>query len=70
METAYRDELKQSANRHAQRLLARIIEVVQIPEIVIDAIRREMEYATMDGYRITARNITRNGETQSEDPQL
>ena len=60
-----KDELKQSANRHSNRLLAKIKDVMTVPDIVEDSIRREIEYATMDGYRITAKN--RNGETVNED---
>ena len=55
-----KDELKQSANRHANRLIAKLKDVISVPEIVEDSIRREIEYATMDGYRITAAH--RNGE--------
>ena len=60
-----KDELKQSALRHSDRVISKITEVMQIPEIVSDSIRREMEYATMDGYRITMRNLNRNGEQQN-----
>ena len=56
-----KDELKQSAVRHSHRLIDRISQVIDVPEIVADSIRREIEYATMDGYRITMRNATRNG---------
>ena len=59
-----KDELKQSANRHTERLLGRISDVLEIPPIIAEAIRREIEYATMDGYRITARHLIRNGEKQ------
>jgi hypothetical protein len=61
-----KDELKQSAVRHSDRVISKITEVMQIPEIVSDSIRREMEYATMDGYRITMRNLNRNGEYKDE----
>jgi len=58
-----KDELKQSASRHALRLIDKIAAVIDVPEIVADSIKREMEYATMDGYRITMRNSNRNGDS-------
>ena len=59
-------ELKQSAIRHSERLLAKLGDVMVVPMIAQDAIRREIEYATMDGYRITARIQNRNGEPANE----
>lgn len=56
-----KDELKKSGYRHATRLIEKISEVVDLPSVVKDAIRQEMDYATMDGYRVTMKHI-RNGE--------
>ena len=53
-----KDELEKSANRHAERLLSDLREVIEIPKLAEDAIRREMGYATKDGYRITMRHTT------------
>lgn len=58
-------ELKQSGYRHATKLIAKMSEIIDVPEIVKDAIRIEMEYATLDGYRITMRN-TRNGDRNDD----
>jgi|TARA_R100000049_G_C1899885_1_gene50269 hypothetical protein len=57
-------ELKHSSNRHSERLLADLGEIMDIPKIAVDRIRREVEYATMDGYRITMKS--RNGDTENE----
>lgn len=59
-------ELKKNANRHAERLLSSMREVITVPKVVEDCIRREIEYATMDGYRITMRNEPRNGENNAQ----
>jgi type IV secretory pathway TrbF-like protein len=67
-----KDELKQSAFRHSDKLIEKIKQVVELPVIVKDAIKREMEYATMDGYRITARWLSennRNGDMKNENMQ-
>ena len=67
-----KDQLKQKAAIHATKLIDKITEVVELPELVKDAIKREMEYATMDGYRITARwldNNNRNGDMKNENMQ-
>jgi hypothetical protein len=61
-----KQELKQSAVRHSERLLGKLGEVMDVPLIAQDAIRREIEYATMDGYRITARNQNRNGDSAND----
>ncbi len=63
-------ELKNSAKRHAHRLITKIKEVIDVPGVVQDSIRREMEYATKDGYRITMQNINRNGDTANERPEI
>lgn len=68
-----KDELKQSGHRHATKLIAKISEVITVPELVQDAIRKEMEYATLDGYRITMRhnrNGGRNDTEQDEDSRF
>lgn len=61
-----KDQLKQSAIRHAERLIGKMSEVIQVPEVIQDAIRKEVEYATMDGYRITMRHTNRNGATEND----
>lgn len=65
-----KEELKRSGYRHGQRLIQKITEVVDIPSVIKDAILKEMEYATLDGYRITMKN-NRNGEVDdnSEVPE-
>jgi hypothetical protein len=60
-------ELKQSSNRHSERLLADLREIMDIPKIAVDRIRREVEYATMDGYRITMKS--RNGDTENDNKE-
>jgi hypothetical protein len=54
-----KQELEKSSNRHAERLLADLSEVMELPRIATERIRREINYATMDGYRITMK--FRNG---------
>jgi len=63
-----KDELKQCAARHATKLIGKISEVMQVPEVIQDAIRKEMEYSTMDGYRITMRHTSRNGDPENDSP--
>jgi len=60
------EELKSSARRHSKRLIDKMKEIGDVPAVVQDSIRTEMEYATKDGYRITARHF-RNGEFCDED---
>jgi len=50
-------ELKYSARRHSNRLIEKMSEIIDVPDIVKDAIRKEVEYATLDGYRITMKSI-------------
>ncbi len=59
-----KEELKQSANRHARKLTDKLMQVVDLPDVAKDSIRQEMEYATMDGYRITMKYKT---ETETPD---
>lgn len=63
-EMPMKQELKQSGNRHAKRLIKKLA-FLDLPEVVFDSIHKEMEYATMDGYRITMKN-NRNGENNEE----
>jgi len=55
-EMPMKDELKISGNRHARRLIAKLDEILDLPQVAYDSIRKELEYATMDGYRITMRH--------------
>ena len=57
-----KNELKQTANRHAIKLVRKLREVMTLPEIAEDSIRKELEYATLDGYRETMKYINRNGD--------
>jgi hypothetical protein len=57
-----KNELKKNATRHAERLLSAMREVITVPQVVEERIRREMEYAVLDGHRITMQNTTRNGD--------
>ena len=59
-----KDELKNSAKRHAHRLILKMQEIADVPPVVQDSTRREMEYATMDGYRITMKHIGESDETE------
>ncbi len=49
-------DLRHSAGRHAYKLISKIRQVCDVPASVEDSIRIEMEYATLDGFRITARH--------------
>jgi hypothetical protein len=62
--------LKLDARRHSNKLVGKIRAVLpDFPEIAEDAIHQEVLYATMDGYRTTMQNITRNGENNAQDEQ-
>ena len=61
-EMPMKEELKNSAKRHAHRLIKKMQELEDVPSVVQDSIRREMEYATMDGYRITMKHISEKEE--------
>ena len=58
-ECTMKDELKNSAKRHAHRLIKKIEEVCDLPSVVQDSIRTEMEYATLDGHRITMKQTVK-----------
>jgi hypothetical protein len=68
-EMPMKDELKHSANRHARRLIKKLSSVMDLPEIALDSIYKELEYSTMDGYRITMRNITSEKETENDNTE-
>lgn len=68
-ETPMKDELKHSANRHARRLIKKLSSVMDLPEIAVDSIHKELEYGTMDGYRITMRNLNSETETANDNTQ-
>lgn len=57
-ETPMKAELKQSGNRHARKLIKKLSEIIDLPAVAQDSIRQELEYATMDGYRITMKHQT------------
>lgn len=59
-ETHLKQELKSIAYRHSKKLLDKINPVIRLPDIVCESIQREIEYATLDGYRETMKYI-RNG---------
>lgn len=67
-ETPMKIELKQSGNRHSRKLIQKLLEIVDLPAVAQDSIRQELEYATMDGYRITMK-YNRNGETNDQEEQ-
>ena len=68
-ETPMKDDLKYSANRHARRLIRKLASVMDLPELAEDLIYKELEYGTMDGYRITMRHIKSETETENDDEQ-
>lgn len=56
-----KQDLKREARRHSNKLIKKIMQVIpDLPEIVVDSIHQETLYATMDGYRVTAK-ANRNG---------
>lgn len=65
-ETPMKTELKQSANRHARKLIQKLSQVLDLPDMAQDSIRQECEYATMDGYRITMKH-NRKGDHNDDD---
>jgi hypothetical protein len=68
-ETPMKDKLKYSANRHARSLIKKLSSVMDLPEIAFDSIHKELEYGTMDGYRITMRHIKSEKETENDDDE-
>ena len=42
---------------------------MDLPEIAVDSIHKELEYGTMDGYRITMRNLNSETETANDNTQ-
>lgn len=60
-----KEDLKRSAVRHSERLLSDLSEIMDIPNIAADRIRREIEYATMDGHRITMKSVKEGSENDS-----
>lgn len=60
-----KEELKQSANRHARKLIDKLSQIIELPDVAKDSIRQEFDYATMDGYRITMKH-NRNGENYAQ----
>jgi len=65
-ETPMKNELKQSANRHARKLIKKLA-VLGLPDLAHDSIRQELEYATMDGYRITMRHQSETETVNEQD---
>lgn len=65
-----KEQLKIEARRHSTKLFKKIEELpeVSFPSIVMDAIRQEILYATMDGYRATMKH-NRNGEHHEEEQE-
>ena len=69
-EMPMKDELKYSANRHARRLIKKLSSVMDLPELAVDSIHKELEYGTMDGYRITMRNLNSEKEPENDDEEI
>jgi len=65
-ETPLKIELKQSGNRHARKLIKKLLTVIDLPELAHDSIRQEFEYATLDGYRLTMKHLSEM-ETDNDD---
>jgi len=61
-------ELKREARRHSNKLIKKITQVIDIPDIISDSIHQEILYATMDGYRATMKS-NRNGSSKNEETQ-
>jgi len=68
-ETPMKDELKYSANRHARKLIKKLSAVLDLPDLAHDSIRQELEYATLDGYRITMKHTQSEKETSNDDEE-
>ena len=61
-------ELKRESRRHSNKLLKKMSDVIDVPELVQDRIHQEMLYAVLDGYRMTMKH-NRNGELNEEHEQ-
>ncbi len=47
--------VRKNAVRHAGKLVDKLEEILTLPKVAVDAIRKEIEYAALDGYRVTKR---------------
>ena len=61
-EMPMKNELKNSAKRHARTLIRKLEGVVDLPEVAYDSIRQELEYGTLDGMRITLKHTAMETE--------
>ncbi len=60
-----KEQLKRDARRHANKLIKKLSQVLDLPDLATDSIHQEFLYATMDGYRTTMK-ITRNGDMKHD----
>ena len=60
-----KENLKREARRHSNKLVKKISQVIDVPELIADSIHQEVLYATMDGYRATVKTI-RNGDKNEQ----
>lgn len=71
-ESTEMDELKQQikrdSRRHSNKLIGKIKQVVDLPDMVEDRIHQEVLYASQDAYRTTMK-LTRNGDMKHDTAQ-
>jgi len=60
-----KQELKREARRHSNKLIKKIGQVLDLPDLVQDSIHQEVVFATMDGMRMTLK-INRKGDTEHD----
>jgi len=61
-------QLNRDARRHSNKLIDKLSQVIDMPDMAIDSIHQELLYATMDGYRTTMKQ-TRNGDLKNDKTQ-
>jgi len=60
-----KQELKREARRHSNKLIKKIGQVLDLPDLVQDSIHQEVVFATMDGMRMTLK-INRKGDPEHD----
>jgi hypothetical protein len=63
-----KSQIKRDSRRHSKKLITKLKQVVELPEIIEDRIHQEVLYASQDAYRTTMKR-TRNGDMKHDKAQ-
>jgi len=55
-------EVRASSKNHARKLMKKLEQIMDLPDPAKDSIYKELEYASLDGYRITMRILNEDEE--------